>query len=251
MCGELISDTERTLQKARYLESEADRKHLEAHTELERAEDTRRDAELYRDEIIEEAKRQAEEILDRGRATAERESSEMKQRASIESEKMLASARVMREAASEEMEAQKIYAEAARFKADSQGTLRQAQTRLVEGRTEAQIKSSARDIPEPPAPPASVVKTIRSGVGDASVDHQAKVNQAAALANALAQSVEPPKGNVGKTKDDSPSQALEELRDMHKAASKAVNAAMAKNKKTTKAKSAPKRKKPAAKKTSK
>ena len=34
VCGELIADTERTLEKARYLEGEADRKHVEAHEEL-------------------------------------------------------------------------------------------------------------------------------------------------------------------------------------------------------------------------
>ena len=135
VCGELIADTERTLEKARYLEGEADRKHVEAHEERERAAAIRQEAEEYREALIEDTKRQSGEQLERARSTAERECAEMKSRASIESEKMLAQAQVMRAAALEELEAQKIYAEAARFQAASQETLTQARNRLNYSRT--------------------------------------------------------------------------------------------------------------------
>ena len=49
VCGELVADTERTLEKARYLEGEADRKHVEAHEERERAAEIRQEAEEYRE----------------------------------------------------------------------------------------------------------------------------------------------------------------------------------------------------------
>ena len=81
VCGELIADTERTLEKARYLEGEADRKQLEAHEERERAADIRLEAEEYRESLIEDAKRQSTEHTERARATAARECSEMKKRA--------------------------------------------------------------------------------------------------------------------------------------------------------------------------
>ena len=126
VCGELIADTERTLEKARYLESEADRKHVEAHEEWERAAAIRQEAEEYRETLIEDTKRQAAEQIERTRATAEWECSEMVERASIDSEKMMAQAQVMRAAALEELEAQKIYAEAAKFQSASQETLNQA-----------------------------------------------------------------------------------------------------------------------------
>ena len=191
VCGELIVDTERTLEKARFLESEADRKHLESHEEIQLSEGIRRDAEEFRDSMLEEAKRQADELLERARATAERETSEMKQRASIEADKMMAHARVMRGAAAEELEAQKIYAEAARFKSDSQGTLSQARSRFGTGRTEALIKDSSRPKAEKVQAPAPRPVKTNKEVDGADVDHQVKVNRAAELANALAASVSP------------------------------------------------------------
>ena len=56
VCGELIADTERTLEKARYLEGEADRKHVEAHEERERAIAIRQEAKEYREALNEDAK---------------------------------------------------------------------------------------------------------------------------------------------------------------------------------------------------
>ena len=143
VCGELIADTERTLEKARYLESEADRKHVEAHEEWERAAAIRQEAEEYRETLIEDTKRQAAEQIERTRATAEWECSEMVERASIDSEKMMAQAQVMRAAALEELEAQKIYAEAAKFQSASQETLNQARNRLGFTRTSALLKPGA------------------------------------------------------------------------------------------------------------
>ena len=247
VCGELIADTERTLEKARFLEAEADRKHLESHEELQRSEEIRKGAEEYRDALIEEAKNDAEELLQRARSTADRETSEMKQRASVEADKMMAHARVMRDAAAEELEAQKIYAEAARFKADSQGTLSQARSRLDTGRTEALIQASRRPKPQKASAPSSsrAVKTNKEAEG-ADVDHQSKVNRAAELANALAASATPPDTDSNGNGHAGAIEALEQLRGMQKAASRAVDAALA-NKPKPKATKA-KKKSPAKKK---
>jgi hypothetical protein len=56
---------------------------------------------------------------------------------------MMAQAQVMRAAAIEELEAQKIYAEAAKFQSASQDTLNQARNRLGFARTSALLKPGA------------------------------------------------------------------------------------------------------------
>ena len=221
VCGELIADTERTLEKARYLEAEADRKHVEAHEERERAADIRLEAEEYRESLIEDAKRQSAEHLERARAASERECTEMKQRASIEAEKMMAQAQVMRAAALEELEAQKIYAEAARFKSASQETLDQA-------RTSALLRPG---IQKPPPPPARVAAPVKNNVADPGSDpagHQSQIDRATAIAMGTITIDTPEKSSNGHT---GAMDALEALRSMQEAASRAVDAALAEERK--------------------
>ena len=228
VCGELIADTERTLEKARYLEGEADRKHVEAHEERERAAAIRQEAEEYREALIEETKRQSAEQIDRARATSERECAEMKSRASIESEKMLAQAQVMRAAALEELEAQKIYAEAARFQAASQETLTQARNRLNYSRTSDLLKpASVRQDPTPePTPQPAKNKVTDPGTDPA--EHQDQIDRATALAMGAIE-FEPLPDNADGANDGIDS--LAELRNMQEAASRAVDAAVAEERK--------------------
>lgn len=240
VCGELIADTERTLEKARYLEAEADRKHVEAHEERERAADIRQEAEDYRESLIEDAKRQSAEHIERARATSERECSELKQRASIEAEKMLAHAQVMRAAALEELEAQKIYAEAARFKVASQGTLDQAWNRLDDARTSALLKPGAQKQPQAPSPAAAPVKNNVSDLGSDPAGHQGQIDRAAAIAMGTI-NIEPPLDSANGHNEAMDS--LEELRGMQEAASKAVDAALSEERKPTKTRRIAKRKK--------
>ena len=236
VCGELIADTERTLEKARYLESEADRKQIEAHEERERATEIRQEAEEYRESLIEDAKRQSSEHIERARAAAERECSEMKQRASIEAEKMMAQAQIMRAAALEELEAQKIYAEAARFKVASQETLTQARNRLDDARTSALLKPGILKKPQVPREAADPVKNNVSDPGT-DPDH---IHRATSIARGTVNVDSWPKsGNGHADAVDS----LEELRSMQEAASKAVDAALAEERKPTKPKRTTKSKK--------
>ena len=241
VCGELITDTERTLEKARYLEGEADRKHVEAHEERERAAAIRLEAEEYRESLIEDAKRQSSEQIERARASAERECSEMKNRASIESEKMLAQAQVMRAAALEELEAQKIYAEAAKFQAASQETLNQARNRLSFARTSALLKSGPANQTQPPTP--APTPAVKDNVTDPEQDptgHQDQIDRAAAVARE-ANTVEPlTEAADGLT---SATVSLMELRNMQEAASKAVDAAVAEERRPANLKRTTKRKK--------
>jgi len=246
VCGELIADTERTLEKARYLETEADRKHVEAHEERERASDIRLEAEEYRESMIEDAKRQASEHIERARAAAERECSEMKQRASIEAEKMMAQAQVMRAAAQEELEAQKIYAEAARFKIASQETLTQARNRLDESRTSALLKPGTVKTPQAPAAISERVKNNISDPGNDPAGHQGQIDRASAIATGTI--------DVGTESGYDRANAMEslrELRNMQEIAARAVDHALAIEKKPAKAKRTIKRKKTTAKKITK
>ena len=246
VCGELIADTERTLEKARYLEAEADRKHVEAHEERERAAEIRQEAEEYRESLIDDAKRQSAEHIERARAASERECSELKNRASIDAEKMLAQAQVMRAAALEELEAQKIYAEAARFKAASQETLDQARNRLDDARTSALLKPGAQKQPQVLTPHTKPVKNNVSDPGTDPAGHQGQIDRATAIAMGSI-NIEPPQDSTnGHTRA---MDSLEELRDMQEAASKAVDAALAEERKPTKTRRTAKRKKTATDKT--
>ena len=237
VCGELITDTERTLEKAKYLEGEADRKHVEAHEERERAAAIRQEAEDYREALIDETKRQSTEQLERARATAERECAEMRSRASIESEKMLAEAQIMRAAALEELEAQKIYAEAARFQAASQDSLTQARNRLNFSRTSELLKPvSAVQETTSPGPAPDPVKT---NVSDPKTDpsgHQTQIDRATAMAVSAIEiepSPEQSPGHAGEADGSAsdPIPALVKLRNMQDAASRAVDAAVAEERK--------------------
>ncbi|MDA0262566.1 MAG: hypothetical protein O3A93_03685 [Chloroflexi bacterium] len=248
VCGELIADTERTLEKARYLESEADRKHVEAHEERERAAEIRLEAEEYREALIEDSKRQSAEHIERARASAERECAELKKRASIEAEKLMAQAQLMRAAALEELEAQKIYAEAARFKAASQDTLDQARNRLGDARTSALLKPAPYKEPEAPAPYTQPVKNNNqtservpaapvTGQGNVPSEDQGQTDRATVTGGL---GTEPAQESRDSAKALG---ALEELRSMQEAASKAVDAALAEDRKPATLKRTTKRKK--------
>ena len=212
---------------------EADRKHVEAHEERERAAAIRQEAEEYREALIEETKRQSTEQLDRARATAERECAEMKSRASIESEKMLAEAQIMRAAALEELEAQKIYAEAARFQAASQETLTQARNRLNFSRTSDLLRPASVTHETSPEP---TPRPVKNNVSDPETDpagHQSQIDRATAIAMGGLE-IDPPTETTNGENTNSSAGAINpitELRNMQEAASRAVDAAVAEEKK--------------------
>ncbi len=157
-CQELISDGEKVLIKAKRLEIEADRKHQTAQGVLERTNVIRAEADAYADKVKREAdanraeadahaervmaesQHQAADLVERARVAAQRECAELKQQASFEAKQMLGQAQVIRAAAQEELEAHRIYAEAARLNAESHEVLVHARTRLDESE-EFQSKS--------------------------------------------------------------------------------------------------------------
>ena len=108
VCHEIAADARKALESVRKKEVEAARKHLEAETALQQAE-----------MVIARASQEANEILDRARAAAEKEAEEINQRASLQSRKVLVQVEMMKAAAQEEMETQRIYSQVARLKAES------------------------------------------------------------------------------------------------------------------------------------
>jgi F0F1-type ATP synthase membrane subunit b/b' len=123
VCQRLIEDGERAPERARYLESEAEGMNEEAQSLLARAEATKAESEVYRDNVVAEARQEAQKLFESVRSDAERESRDLRQRAYQESQKVVSQAEAMRSAAAEELEAQKIYTEAARLKAESHEVL--------------------------------------------------------------------------------------------------------------------------------
>ena len=149
-CQELIADGEKVLKKAHRLEVEAERKHQAAGAMMEKANTARVEAEAYSkkvkaeadafradadshaERVVAEAQQQAQEILEHARAAVQRECAELKQQAAFEAKQMLGQAKVIRTATQEELEAHRIYVEAARLNAESQEVLVRARMKLEE-----------------------------------------------------------------------------------------------------------------------
>ena len=123
VCEEIIAEGQRARDRARQLESQAVQKYKESQGELEQAQALRVESEGYREKIMAEVEREANEALNRARATAEQECLKLKDSACLEARRMMDQAEVMRAAAEEELETQRIYTEAARLKAESQEVL--------------------------------------------------------------------------------------------------------------------------------
>ena len=118
-CGKLIEETERQLKRAREAEAEAVQKLTESENDLRLSKQARSEAEAYRDKLMEESHREGQRIRDDSRATAMHECEELKCRAAYEVQSMLSEIEAMKEAAQEEIEVQRIYAELATIKAMS------------------------------------------------------------------------------------------------------------------------------------
>jgi len=122
-------------QSAMRLETEAEAKYAEAEAELKRAESNRVQAEADRERILADSHRAARAVLDEARMESDRDRMEservcldLKRQASVEAQGILAQARTTRE----ELEAQRIYADAARLKAWSQDILMQVEEQPAE-----------------------------------------------------------------------------------------------------------------------
>jgi hypothetical protein len=115
-------------QNAKSIEMEAETRHSEAMTALERAKSIEAQSEAGRERILADAHRVATDVIHTARMEAEREHMEservcldLKRQASMEAQGILAEARAIRE----ELEAQRIYADAARLRAWSHEILMQ------------------------------------------------------------------------------------------------------------------------------
>ena len=119
VCHEIASDARKALDSAKYMEIDATRKHLEAEAVLKNAESTLKEADANAEMIMSRARQEAEEISSRARNAAERESEQMIDRTTLQARKMLAQVEMMKAAAQEEMETQRIYTQVSRLKAES------------------------------------------------------------------------------------------------------------------------------------
>ena len=102
----------------------------QAEEELGQAKDSIVAADSYCEQVLTEAQRQAEAIICEAVSIAEREGNQIRQRSLLESKKMLAQIELMKVTAQDELEAQKLDAESAALKAESQNVLRLAEAKL-------------------------------------------------------------------------------------------------------------------------
>ena len=104
----------------------------EAQEQLNQAQNIRNEADVYRERIMAEAKDQGQEILRLARSAAVQECDEMKNHAQLEARRTMAEAELVKAAVQEELEAQKIYAEAAKLETESLEVLAQVRAKLVD-----------------------------------------------------------------------------------------------------------------------
>ncbi len=130
-CQDLIEQAEGQLMKAKQAELEADHRLKEAAGQLETTKATRAEADTYRsktmaeadsyrDKILSDAHAEAPKVRDDERAATVRECDELKRHVTYEVQSILPEVDAIREAAQEELEAQRIYSKAANLKVSSQ-----------------------------------------------------------------------------------------------------------------------------------
>ena len=119
VCHEIASDARKALESAKYMEIDAVRKQMEAEAALKKAESTRAEAEANAEMIVSHARQESEEISSRAQVAAEKESEQIIQNTTLQARKMLAQVEMMKAAAQEEMETQRIYTQVSRLKAES------------------------------------------------------------------------------------------------------------------------------------
>lgn len=128
VCEEILNEGKRALERARSMEAEASGNLGDSKDELLHARAIKAEAEEYREKLVEEAQHKCAELKDQSVQEAKR---------------ILGQAEIMRASVMEELEAQKIYTEAARLKADSHEVL----TKIREMRGQPVVAST--DHPEP------------------------------------------------------------------------------------------------------
>ena len=129
-CGELMSETERQLMRAKEVEAQVEKKLSEAQEYLSKSELTRAEAESYREKIVAEAHQELQRIRDEARSVAMDECAELKRHVAYEVEALLADIDAMKAAAQEELEAQRIYTDTARLDTMSRDVRERLMTRV-------------------------------------------------------------------------------------------------------------------------
>ncbi len=129
-CGELIAEAERQLMRARQVEAEVQKMRAEADTEMKQAQMSRSEADSYRERVMAEVQQEAQRMRDEARSATLRECDELKRHVTYEVQCILSEIDTIRAAAQEELEAQRIYAEAATIKTMSHNVRAQVMGRM-------------------------------------------------------------------------------------------------------------------------
>ncbi|MDA1128710.1 MAG: hypothetical protein O2913_08435 [Chloroflexi bacterium] len=123
LCQKLVTEAEMAAGNARKLETAAKSMFADAENKRDQAAQTVRDADQYKRDAWSASERDIQEYRDKAVAAAESKCREMMQNAQNEAQRMMTQAEIVRDAVQEELEAQRIYTEAARMMAESNETL--------------------------------------------------------------------------------------------------------------------------------
>ena len=124
--------------------------HQQIEEELAEVENSRVEADSHREGVISEAQQQAEEIMNLAKTAAEREGNTIKEKLVQEAQKALT--RLAQTASQAEMEAQKLYTDAASLEAISKEALTQAEAQLGQRLPVEELEEISSEPVSKPAP---------------------------------------------------------------------------------------------------
>lgn len=125
LCQKLVNEAEKAAENARTLEVAAKEMFADAQSKRDQATQAVSDADQYQRDSMSAAERESQDYRDKAVAATEIKCRDMIQNVQAEVQRMMIQAELVREAVQEELEAQRIYTEAARMMAESNDTLAQ------------------------------------------------------------------------------------------------------------------------------
>jgi len=154
-CKELIEEAERQLAKARQAESQAEQMLAGVEQESTRAQLLRQEADEYRQRIMKETQEESQRVREEARESVLRESAEIKRHVTYEVQCILSEIDTMRASAQEELDTQRVYADAAGIRATSRDIRAQVLAGLDALSLDAPFKAAlpANGSVQPPSEP--------------------------------------------------------------------------------------------------
>ena len=172
LCQKLVTEAEEAAENARRLEVAATTMFADAQSQRDQATQTVSEADQYQTKAMSTAERETQDYRDKAMAATKSKCRDMIKKAQAEADRLMSQAELVREAVQEELEAQRVYTEAARMLAQSNETLAEFREKTTAGlsaitagelgRGPSPETEAAPEMPETTAPESKPVKKGRA-----------------------------------------------------------------------------------------